>query len=257
MLTCTNLSRSYKKKLALDVASLEIRSGATTVLGPNGSGKSTLFRILASADHHFVGNVELDGRPLDFARCREYRRSLGWMPQHLELPKRIDAFSYVDYVAWLKEVPKSRRREAVYDSLGAVGLGDHAKRKIGELSGGMQRRLGIAQAIVNSPSLILLDEPTAGLDPAQRSRFCDVMKQVATSATLVTATHILEVASALGGNVVVLQEGTVQYSGPLAELAPANDPQLTATDSLRQGYLRATTHPGVAPNTPLASHGAL
>jgi ABC-2 type transport system ATP-binding protein len=177
--------KSYGGLVALADLDLELRPGITGLLGPNGAGKTTLIRILATLLAPSTGEVGVNGwhtsNPADRV---EIRRHLGYLPQDLGLYPRFSVFEFVDYLAILKELddPADRHRR-VRAALAAVELEDLARRKIRTLSGGMRRRVGIAQAIVADPQLLLLDEPTTGLDPEQRMRFRQLIAMQAKAAT--------------------------------------------------------------------------
>lgn len=234
ILECASLSRSYRKRAVLSVRDLAFSSGVTSLLGPNGAGKSTLIRALATAERRPQDRVRFGGETLHRSNLREFRRSLGWLPQSFEPPKSADLLSFVEYIAWLRDVGRRSRRNRALEALETVGLVDRAHDAIGTLSGGMIRRLGIAQAIVNRPAVVLLDEPTVSLDPEQRSDFCAIVRSaVAPEATVIASTHLLEDVDALGGSVVALARGHVAFSGSMAEFAAAENPTL---DQLRSGY---------------------
>jgi ABC-2 type transport system ATP-binding protein len=215
----TEVVQRFGSTVALDCVSLRLAPGITGLLGPNGAGKTTLLRILATVQEPTAGQVELLG--LD-ARSehqrRAIRRRLGYVPQELGFPRGFTAFAFVEYMAVLKEWvdPKTRRAE-VRRVLGLVGLDPVSTKKVSKLSGGMRRRLGLAQALLGQPDLLLLDEPTAGLDPEQRAAFRALMLQVGRHATLVVATHQTEDIAAVCDRVVVMDRGSVTFDGSVSE----------------------------------------
>ncbi|MGH2716705.1 MAG: ATP-binding cassette domain-containing protein, partial [Thermoleophilaceae bacterium] len=186
----------------------------------NGAGKTTLIRILATLMSPSQGRLRMDGLDPGESRQRlEIRRGLGYLPQVLGLYPRFTVFEFVDYIAILKELKdRSERHRKVRAALTAVGLEDLAKRRIRTLSGGMARRVGIAQALVDEPSLLLLDEPTAGLDPEQRARFREVVANLGDHRQVLLSTHLVEDVAAICTTVVVLWEGRVLFHGAPAEL---------------------------------------
>jgi len=189
-------------------------------LGPNGAGKTTMLRILATLLPPTSGTARLDGWSTSHDRERvEIRRRLGYLPQDLGLYPRFTVFEFVDYLAMLKELhdPRQRHRR-VREALEAVDLQDVAGRKIRTLSGGIRRRVGIAQAIVADPQLLLLDEPTGGLDPEQRVRFRQLVGRLGEHRTILLSTHLVEDVSAICTSVVVLWHGRVLFQGAPAEL---------------------------------------
>jgi ABC-2 type transport system ATP-binding protein len=214
------VTKRYGSVRALDGVSLDLGPGITGLLGPNGAGKTTLIRILATLMSPTQGRVRLDG--LDPANSRDrlgIRRRLGYLPQDLGLYPRFTAFEFVDYIAVLKEIKERRERHRkVRAALTSVGLEDLARRRIRTLSGGMARRVGIAQALVADPALLLLDEPTAGLDPEQRARFRELVASLGDHRQVLLSTHLVEDVAAICTTVVVLWEGRVLFCGAPAEL---------------------------------------
>jgi len=219
------LAKTYGRHQALRGIDLELLPGVVGLLGPNGAGKSTLIRILATLLAPNGGRVSV-GRwdPANLADRVEIRRRLGYLPQELGLYPRFTAFQFVDYLAVLKELkdPVVRHRR-VQAALDAVDLGDEAGRKLKQLSGGMRRRVGIAQAIVAEPELLLLDEPTTGLDPVQRSRFRQLVAELGERATVVLSTPLVEDVAAVCTQVVVLLDGRVRFTGTPSALRAMAD----------------------------------
>jgi ABC-2 type transport system ATP-binding protein len=216
-----DLTKSYGRHRALDGLDLTARTGVTGLLGPNGAGKTTLLRILATVMTPDSGELSLLGRdPADAAQRLAIRRRLGYLPQDAGFHGGFTAFEAVDYVAVLKEHTATRdRHEEVRRVLDKVGLADVSGRRVRALSGGMRRRLGLAQALLGRPELLVLDEPTAGLDPEQRIRFRDLVSEAGESATVVLSTHQTEDVAALCSHVVVMVGGRARFAGTVAELA--------------------------------------
>lgn len=216
-----DLHRSYGRTVALDGVTLDIGPGVTGLLGPNGAGKSTLMRIVATVQAPTRGTVRVLGHdPDDAGERTEIRRRLGYVPQHPGLHASFTAFEFVDYVAILKEMTDRRQRHAeVRRVLELVDLGDRAGTRIRKLSGGMRRRVALAQALLGDPHVLVLDEPTAGLDPEQRLRFREIVSHLGTDRTVLLSTHQTDDVAALCERVVVLKGGTVRFDGTPAELA--------------------------------------
>ena len=207
---------------ALDGMSMDSGAGITGLLGPNGAGKTTLLRILATVMTPSSGEVRILGRnPSVHSDRLEIRRRLGYMPQEPGFHKTFTAFQFVDYVAILKEMTNKRaRHDEVLRVLGTVGLDEVAhKKKIKSLSGGMRRRVALAQALLGDPELLVLDEPTAGLDPEQRLRFREAMSHLGEDRVIVLSTHQTEDVAALCPRVVVMNHGRALFSGTPQELA--------------------------------------
>ena len=213
--------KSYGRTHALNGVSFELNKGVTGLLGPNGAGKTTLLRMLATVLAPDRGRfVVLGWNPQDTAGRLEIRRRLGYFPQEPGYHMNFTAFEFVDYLAILKEmVDRDRRHAEVRRVLEAVGLGDVASKKLKALSGGMRRRVILAQALLGDPELLVLDEPTVGLDPVQRLRFREILSRLAETQTILLSTHMTEDVAALCSRVVVLNEGQVQFDGGITRLA--------------------------------------
>jgi len=215
------LAKDYGRSPALRSIDLELGPGITGFLGPNGAGKTTLLRILATALEPSAGSVRILGHDPTDPRARiEIRRRLGYVPQELGLYATFSAFDFVDYVAILKEhVDRRARHDEVRRVLDEVDLGDVRSKAIRKLSGGMRRRVALAQALLGDPPLLVLDEPTVGLDPEQRVRFRQLVSRHAERRCVVLSTHVTEDVEALCDRVVVLHDGAVVFDATPAELA--------------------------------------
>ena len=211
----TSLDKRFGSVRALDDVTLGIGPGVTGLLGPNGAGKTTMMRIAATVLAPDAGTVRLlDRDPTRSDDRVEIRRRLGYLPQEPGFYQRFTAFEFVDYVAILKELSDRRaRHDEVRRVLEVVGLGDVATRKVKALSGGMRSRLAFAQALLGGPDLLLLDEPTAGLDPGQRLRFRELVSNLPARPTVLLSTHMTEDVTALCERVVVVAEGHVRFDG--------------------------------------------
>lgn len=244
------VSRRFGPSTALDHVGLDLGPGVVGLLGPNGAGKTTLLRILATVLAPSEGRCRILGRDPDDPRSRtEIRRRLGYLPQENGYPRGFTAFQYVDYVAVLKEWDDRRSRHAeVGRVLGLVGLADLGAKRMRALSGGQRRRAGLAQALLGSPELVVLDEPTTGLDPEQRATLRGVLSAVGQRATVIRSTHQTEDAAALCERVIVLDDGRVLHDGPVAGLvagargrvwlADAEDPAALASWRTGSGRFR-------------------
>jgi len=218
-----DLVQRFGRVRALDGATLRARPGVTGLLGPNGAGKTTLLRVLATVLAPQEGRVRLLGLdPADPDERREVRRRLGYLPQEPGYSRTFTAFELVDYVAVLKEMTDRRvRHDEVRRVLDLVDLTDVAGRKVKALSGGMRRRLGLAQALLRDPELVVLDEPTVGLDPEQRLRFRDLVSRAGEDRTVILSTHQTEDVAALCEHVVVVDRGRALFAGSVPELVRA------------------------------------
>jgi ABC-2 type transport system ATP-binding protein len=215
------VSKRFGSTVALAGVDLALGPGVTGLLGPNGAGKTTLLRIVATVLAPDVGRVAVLGHDPGIADGRlAIRRQLGYLPQEPGYHQNFSAFDFVDYVAILKEWADRRsRHDEVRRVLSLVGLEPVMHKKIRRLSGGMRRRVGIAQAMLGSPELLVLDEPTAGLDPEQRLRFRELLTSEARRATVLLSTHQTDDVAALCQRVVVLLSGAVRFEGTPAQLA--------------------------------------
>ena len=213
--------RRFGRTVALAGASLELEPGITGLLGPNGAGKTTLMRMLATVLAPDAGRVRIFGLDPGVASERlAIRRRLGYMPQEPGFHRHFTAFEFVDYVAILKELTERRSRHAeVRRVLELVALADVSQRKVRALSGGMRRRVALAQALLGDPDFLVLDEPTAGLDPEQRLRFRELVSELARGRIVLLSTHQTEDVAALCRHVVVLDGGSTRFSGTPRELA--------------------------------------
>lgn len=212
--------KRYRSTAVLDGVELSAGPGVTGLLGPNGAGKTTLLRVLATVLRPDGGTVRAFGLDADDSyQRREIRRRLGYQPQEPGFFQGFTVSAFLDYVAILKEqIERDDRRREVRRVIELVDLGSVAGRKIRKLSGGMRRRVALASALLARPQLLILDEPTAGLDPEQRLRFREIVSAVADEHTVLLSTHQTDDVAAVCDRVVVLHEGRVRFDGRPAEL---------------------------------------
>ena len=233
------LTQRYGLTPVLRGLDLAVGTGVFGLLGPNGAGKTTLLRTLATIARPTGGALRLLGRdPADGRERREIRRRLGYLPQALGYYPNFTVFEFVEYFALLKEMPAERVRPAVARAIERVDLGDRARAKLRTLSGGMLRRVGIAQAIVNDPELLLLDEPTAGLDPEQRVAFRALLREVGARGTVIVSTHLVEDVGTACSEVALLEGGRIVFQGTPADLSARGDGAAPGDSPLERGYSR-------------------
>ena len=204
---------------ALKDVNLEIKEGMFGLLGPNGAGKSSLIRILVSLMKPSSGKVIVNGK--DAAENRAYVRSmLGYLPQDFSFFSNLKTYEFLDYSARLAGMNSRRKRNQAVDKLlEDVGLFDVRSRKASKLSGGMKRRLGIAQALINEPQIIIVDEPTTGLDPEERIRFRNLLARLGSQdVSIILSTHIVADISSICEHMALLNKGEIAFSGPPEEL---------------------------------------
>lgn len=249
------LSHRYGDRIALADVSLSALGGVVTVLGPNGAGKSTLLRSLATVQRATAGAIHVDGLDVSLEPDRtEARRRIGYLPQDPAFAPRARVFDVVDYLAICKEHrPRRPRHVEVRRVLDAVELADRAQDRIASLSGGMVRRVALAQALLGSPRLLVLDEPAAGLDPDQRLRLRDLLSTLGERATVVVSTHLTDEAAAVSRSVVVIDGGRVRFHGSPSQLtaraagrvwiSPQPSPAAYRTWRLPDGGHRCIGHP--------------
>jgi ABC-2 type transport system ATP-binding protein len=219
--TVADVHKRYGSVLALDGVDFQLTEGITGLLGPNGAGKTTLLRCLATVLAPDAGDINVLGFDPDKSSERtEVRRRLGYMPQEPGFYQSFTCFDFLDYLAILKEhVEASSRHEVVRAALARTGLEEKSNVKIKKLSGGMRRRLALAQALIGSPPFLVLDEPTAGLDPEQRFRFRELISDLSESRTVLLSTHQTEDVSAICDRVLVMDQGRVLFDGSPRHLA--------------------------------------
>lgn len=215
------ISKWYGGTAVLDGIDLDIGPGVTGLLGPNGVGKTTLLRCVATALAPDRGRMRVLGHdPADAVQRTAIRRRLGYLPQGIGLYPQFTAFELLDYVGILKELTdRHQRHREVRRVLDEVDLADRAHTRVRRLSGGMRQRLGLAQSLLGDPDLLILDEPTVGLDPAKRMRFRALVSRLGESRTVLLATHQTEDVSAVCERVVVMSHGGAMFDGTPAQLA--------------------------------------
>ncbi|HZM99411.1 MAG TPA: ABC transporter ATP-binding protein [Pyrinomonadaceae bacterium] len=232
MLKIKDLTKTYPSGVqALKGVSLELSPGVFGLLGPNGSGKSTLMKILATLLEPDSGTIEMNDVDL-IARKDHTRRMLGYLPQEFGLYPTLTARQMLDYLAKLKGISNKRERHALIEALlERVNLSLEPTQPLGEFSGGMRQRLGIAQALIGDPQLIIVDEPTAGLDPQERVRFHNLISETAGESTVVIlSTHIVSDVSNLCSRMAIIQQGKI-----VSESTPQQ-----AVDKLKDAVWEAT-----------------
>ena len=224
MIEITGLRKTFgigtKSVTALNRVDLHINPGMFGLLGPNGAGKTTLMRILAGIVNASSGSIHINGNDLTTEAGKQAIKSmLGYLPQELGMYLDLSPKQFVDYMAILKGMDDSRKRsQRVVQVLEMVGLSDVANHKIKGLSGGMKRRVGIAQALVNDPKILIVDEPTAGLDPEERIRFRNLLVNLATDRVVILSTHIVEDIGQTCQDLAVLSKGCILFRGSPAEM---------------------------------------
>jgi ABC-2 type transport system ATP-binding protein len=214
MLSIRGISKTYSNGVvALNDVSLEIGAGMFGLLGPNGAGKSSLMRTIAALQDPDTGSISFDGIDV-VANKEELRRKLGYLPQDFGVYPKVSAQEMLDHFAVLKGfVQRKQREEVVAGLLQKVNLWEVRKRKLGTFSGGMRQRFGIAQALIGNPRLVIVDEPTAGLDPEERNRFLNLLAEIGEQVVVILSTHIVEDVTDLCPTMAIISKGRVLMSG--------------------------------------------
>lgn len=209
-----DVSKQYPKTLALDHFSAKLSSGLYGLLGPNGAGKTTLISIITTLLSPTSGTVLYRGKPIG---GRDYMKTIGYLPQYPRFYKDFTAQEFLLYMAAMKGLDGKTAPTRVADLLEQVNLTEHKHKRIGAFSGGMRQRLGIAQAILNDPEILILDEPTAGLDPKERVRFRNIISKLSSDRIIILATHIVSDVECIAKEVILLKEGKLlQKASPLS-----------------------------------------
>ena len=210
-LVIDRVSKQYKNKIAVDRVSVTLEQGVVCLLGANGAGKTTLIRMIC-------GNLEPSSGTVSFygvnAGREEYRAMLGYLPQDFGYYPEFTARDFLLYFAALKGIPKRQARQRTDELLELVTLQDVAKKKIKTFSGGMKQRLGIAQALLNHPKLLVMDEPTAGLDPKERVKFRNILDTLGEESLVLLSTHIVSDVEHIADEVLMMNDGQLFFKGP-------------------------------------------
>ena len=213
-LSIKNVSKTYSNNVeALKDVTLEVRNGMFGLLGPNGAGKSTLMRTIAGLQELDSGSITVGD--IDVSKHKhELRKVLGYLPQEFGLYPKVNALELFDHLATMKGITDSKERDELTKSLlSQTNLWKYRNRKLGTFSGGMKQRFGIAQALIGEPKLIIVDEPTAGLDPTERNRFHNLLSAIGENVIVILSTHIVEDVSDLCSKMAIIKDGKVKLVG--------------------------------------------
>ena len=209
-LSVDRLSKQYKNKIAVDRVSFTLSEGVTGLLGANGAGKTTLMRMMTGILVPTSGEITADGIAV---QTEEYRSLLGYLPQDFGYYPEFTAKEFIQYIAALKGLEKRHAKRKTDELLEVVGLSGVANKKIKTFSGGMKQRVGIAQAIVNDPKILILDEPTAGLDPKERVRFRNLIAEIGKNTIVLFSTHIVSDIDSIAKSLLMMRDGQIIYEG--------------------------------------------
>ena len=241
-LATSNVGVTFGRRTALEAINVEFREGVTAIFGANGAGKSTLLEVLANVRQPRTGKVDFPGvaeiHPRS-GRNDAYRKVVAWLPQEFVPFPRLTVREHVSYAGWLKGMSKVEAWNSAPSAIDQVGLSDLADRKVKELSGGQKRRVGLAGALVHDAQVVLLDEPTAGLDPVQRDRLRGVLTSIADTRIVLVSSHDTDGADTLFDRAVVLRSGSVTFQGTMTEfLQSADSVDVDPQKRLIAAYLR-------------------
>ena len=236
-LELTGISQGYGRTKVIDRFDLHLTPGIVGLLGPNGAGKTTLLRTMATIMPPKAGRIVLDGVVVEGDRgARRARRKIGYLPQDFGFDPGMRVADFVRYAAWMRGMPPPEWDAAAELALAQVDLVEQRRTRMRKLSGGMRRRAGIAWAIVGRPPLVLLDEPTVGLDPRQRIQFRRLVAGL-NGSIVVLSTHLIEDIDAICDRVIVLHRGTPKFAGTTAELATLSRADLPGDTALERAYM--------------------
>lgn len=216
-LTINNISKSYGRVMALDGVTCSMNEGIYGLLGPNGAGKTTLINLIINAINSDRGQILYNGRDIK-KLGNNYLDIIGYLPQYPIFYKNYSIYEFLEYICCLKNITRKESKSRISDVLKCVNLRDVVHRKIGALSGGMRQRLGIAQAIINDPKILILDEPTAGLDPLERIRFRKLISQIAKNKIVLMATHIVSDIEYTAKEIILIHEGKLMVKGNVSTI---------------------------------------
>lgn len=214
-LTIDRLTKQYKNKIAVDRVSLHLKPGVCGLLGANGAGKTTLMRMICGVLKPTGGTVFFEGNDVS---TEEYRKNLGYLPQDFGYYPGFTGLEFLDYMALLKGLPRSAAKKRSQELLELVGLKNNGKKKIKTYSGGMKQRLGIAQAMLNRPKLLVLDEPTAGLDPKERVRFRELIEDLGKKNIVLLSTHIVSDIEQAADRILMMKDGQIIFDGTQSDV---------------------------------------
>lgn len=221
-LCISNVSKSFKDKKAVQNVTLNLTPGVWGLLGANGAGKTTLMRMIAGIMKPTSGQIIYDGVPITTLK-EQYRDVFGYLPQEFGFYPEFTVKDYLEYISTLKGLPEKESRKKIQELLGRLTLADVQNKKISKLSGGMKRRVGIAQALLNEPEILILDEPTSGLDPGERVRFRNLLSEFAHNRIVLISTHIVSDVEYIATRNAIMKDGKLLAVGTTEDLVKMVD----------------------------------
>lgn len=227
-----HLNKKYGKQTVLQDITLHIPVGMYGLLGENGAGKTTLMRILATVSEPSAGSVRMNG--IDIKSKKEIRKMIGYLPQEFSVYPNMSVYSALDYLGILAGLPKNTRKKRINELIKQVNLEQEKNKRFKNLSGGMKRRFGIAQALLNNPEILIIDEPTAGLDPEERLRFYNLLSELAMDRIILISTHIVGDIEATCSKAAILCAGKVIFEGRIDKLLQLGDGKVYTTTLMQK-----------------------
>lgn len=217
-----NISKSFRDKEAVSNVSVKLKPGIWGLLGANGAGKTTLMRMIVGIMEPSAGTITCEG--IDISKMGgRYRERIGYLPQEFGYDHGMSVNDYLEYIAALKGVDNNKVRKKISELLDILSLSDVRKKKISKLSGGMRRRVGVAQALLNDPELLIMDEPTAGLDPGERVKLRNYISEIANNRIVIISTHIVSDIEYIASQIMVMKNGSIINIGSVPELEKSID----------------------------------
>jgi ABC-2 type transport system ATP-binding protein len=237
MITALGVTQGFGRQTILSDINLHLSGGTTALLGPNGAGKTTLLRTLSTAIPPQLGQISVGGQVVGSEKeARRARRTIGYLPQRFGFDPRMRVADFIKYGAWLRGVPTQNWEQAVREALEYVDLGDQSKLRMGKISGGTRQRAAIAWAIVGNPGLVLLDEPTVGLDPHQRINFRTSIAGLRQQ-TVLLSTHQTDDVDAICDKVIVLGGGRILFDGSVEQLRSMDNTAMDGNSAIERAYM--------------------
>lgn len=246
ILAAERLTYRYGQATAVDGVTFELVPGVTALLGPNGAGKSTLMRMLATGSKASVGLIRHHGLTVTDKNVRAYRSRLGYLPQKPSWHGWMTVEETVCYFAWMRGVPRAKRPAAVEQAVESVGLTSRRRQRLASLSGGMVQRALLAQAVVHRPEVLILDEPSVGLDPEQRFELRRIIRGIHPGGAVLISTHVLEDVAPLADRMMIINHGRLRFDGLLSDVTDAAQAERRSehSSSLESAYLRIVSEEG-------------
>ncbi len=243
MLMVNQVNKSYGKTTVLEDISLEFANGVFALLAPNGAGKTTLIKMLATLLYPSKGEILYDGQDI-YSMGERYRALVGYLPQEFGYYKNYSPVQYLEYISALKGLTRQQAKERIPQLLDLVALSDVSRKRMGKFSGGMLQRVGIAQAMLNDPRILILDEPTAGLDPKERARFRNLLSDLSRDRTVLLSTHIVSDVESIANEIIMIKDKKVLYKDSIAAICSVLEGKVfetsldfSKTDHFRKHYL--------------------